>query len=230
MDFVQLFSVLAGECREASPLLSNNRFRFPQVFTDTSFLTDSAHIAPFLYQIGSQASLIHHICITFPSFDHSQPGKIRFYKEHVKNLELVRDTCTSIRTLELFVLPNHGSYALSNSEIAAEAMDLLDIRFKAISSLREITINFEICPEQDPEDDLPKKMDDCGWAVSTTKLPKQVWICDEHGIEFDNEEDYNTYMNDVFLRREEEEEQKLWREEYYRRRHDPYWKNDPDYD
>ena len=56
-------------------------------------------------------------------------------------------------------------------------------------------------------------------------MPKETWICVEHGVEFDNEEDYNTYMSRLYL---EEEEQ--WREEYYRRRHDPYWKNDSDYD
>jgi hypothetical protein len=49
---------------EASPLLySNNRFRFPDIFTSSPSATDSAHIAPFLSQIGSQASLIRHICI-----------------------------------------------------------------------------------------------------------------------------------------------------------------------
>jgi hypothetical protein len=52
---------------EASPLLySNNRFRFPDIFTSTPSATDSAHIAPFLSQIGSQASLIRHICIAVP--------------------------------------------------------------------------------------------------------------------------------------------------------------------
>jgi hypothetical protein len=53
---------------EASPLLySNNRFRFPDIFTSTPSATNSPHIAPFLRQIGSQASLIRHICITFPT-------------------------------------------------------------------------------------------------------------------------------------------------------------------
>jgi hypothetical protein len=31
------------------------------------------------------------------------------------------------------------------------------------------------------------------------------------------------------LQSEQEEEEEWWREEYYRR-HDPYWKNDSDYD
>jgi hypothetical protein len=36
--------------REANPLVySNNRFRFPDIFTSIPSATDSAHIAPFLY-------------------------------------------------------------------------------------------------------------------------------------------------------------------------------------
>jgi hypothetical protein len=219
--------------REAISLLySNNRFRFPQVFTD-SRRTDSAHIAPFLGQIGSRASLIQHICITFPSFDHSQPSTARLHKEHVENLELIRDTCTSIRTLELLVPPDHRSYALGISQIATEATDLLDTHFRTIASLKEININFEVYPGEDLDDDLTKKLRDYGWAVTTTKLPKKIWISNNDRIEFDNEEDCIAYDNEqslLDLKREKEEEEELWREEYYRRRRDPYWKNDSDYD
>ena len=219
---------------EASPLLySNNRFRFPQAVADTSFYTDGAHIAPFLYQIGSQASLVHNICIGFPSFEHPQSGGIKIREEHVKNLELIRDICTSIRTLELFVSPDHNIYALSHSEIAVEAIHLLDTRFKTIPSLKEITVNFEVHPEEDPDDDIRKRMYDRGWAVKITRLPKRVWISDDDRIEFDNKEDCIAYNNEQFRRKEERErerEEELWREEYYRRRDDPYWKNDSDYD
>jgi hypothetical protein len=88
--------------------------------------------------------------------------------------------------------------------------------------------------EEDLSNDLMKKMRDCGWTVEVTKLeiPKKVWICDEDRFEFDNEEDYNAYINEKFvldLQREQEEDER-WREEYYHRRHDPYWKNDWDYD
>jgi hypothetical protein len=64
------------------------------------------------------------------------------------------------------------------------------------------------------------------------EIPKKVWVCDEAGLEFDNEEDYEEYMNHKLLldlQREQEEEEE-WREEDYRRRRDPYWKNDSDYD
>jgi hypothetical protein len=77
------------------------------------------------------------------------------------------------------------------------------------------------------------KMRDHGWTVEVTKLPKKVWISDNDRVEFDNEEDCDAYNHEQLLRewqREQEEEDKQWTEEYYRRRHDPYWKNDSDYD
>ena len=129
-----------------------------------------------------------------------------------------------------------ANYALDDLPIAAEALDLLDTRFKAILSLKEIIVNVHVYGEEDLSDDLMKKMRDCGWTVEVTKLPRKVWICHEAGLEFDNKEYYEEYMNHKLLldlqreQEEEEEEEESWREEYYRRRRDPYWKNDSDYD
>jgi hypothetical protein len=72
---------------------------------------------------------------------------------------------------------------------------LLDTRFKAIPSLKEIIVNFKVYSEEDLRDDPIKKLRDYGWTVKVTKLPKKVWICDEGRLEFDNEEDYNAYMD-----------------------------------
>lgn len=63
---------------EASSLLySNNRFRFPDIFISTPSATNSPHIAPFLRQIGSQASFIRHICITFHQIPRTMRSTIR---------------------------------------------------------------------------------------------------------------------------------------------------------
>lgn len=219
---------------EANALLySDNRFRFPEVFTSTPSATTSAHIAPFLYQIGPQASHIRYISIPFPTFDYPQPDRARLQEAHIKNLELVRDTCTSIKAIELLVSPDCANYALGDWPIAAEALDLLDTHFKNIPSLKEIVINFEVYPEEDPSDDLTKKMHDHGWTVKVTNLPKKKWISIDDQVEFDNEEDCRAYDNEQLLldeqkrKRKEDEE---WLEEYDRRRRDPYWKNDSDYD
>jgi hypothetical protein len=74
---------------EASPLFySNNRSRFPGVFTSTPSAADSAHIAPFLSQIGSEASLIRPIYIAFPTFDDYRRGRARLHEAHIEYLEL----------------------------------------------------------------------------------------------------------------------------------------------
>jgi hypothetical protein len=186
---------------EASPLLySNNRFWFPNIFTSIPSATDSAHIAPFLSQIGSQASLIRHIYIAFSIFDDYRRGRARLHEAHIKNLELIRDTCTSITTLELLLtFPLEcANYALDDSPIAAEALDLLDTRFKAIPSLKEIIANVHVYGEEDLSDNLMKKMRDCGWTVEIIKLPKKVWICHKAGLEFDNKEDYEEYYKEYY--------------------------------
>jgi hypothetical protein len=93
------------------------------------------------------------------------------------------------------------------------------MRLKAIASLKEIVVNVQGYGEEDLSDNLMKKMRDYGWTVKVTKLeiPKK---CDEGRFGFDNEEDFNAYMNDKLLR-EQEEEEEWWREEYYCRRRDP---------
>ncbi|KAL2047868.1 hypothetical protein ABVK25_011277 [Lepraria finkii] len=133
---------------EASPLLySSNCFPFPEVFTTPSAPT-STHIGPFLDQIGSHGRLIRHICIPFPTFDYPQPARAILHEAHIENLELIRDTCAGIRTLELLGPPEHCNYALSHSAIAAEALNLLDTRFKSIPSLEEIIVNLKVYPNE----------------------------------------------------------------------------------
>jgi hypothetical protein len=228
---------------EAIPLLySNNRFQFPEVFGSTRSMPTHAHIAPFLIQIGLQAKLIHYICIPFPTFDYPVPERAGLDEVHVENLELIRKTCTNIKTLELLVPVEHRNYALGNCAIASEALDLLNTRIKAMHSLKEIVVNFEEYTKPDPSDDTSddssddlttKKMRDIGWTIQITWLPKRTWISIDDRAEFDNEEECRVYDNEQLRheqKMEEEREEEEWLEEYYRRRDDPYWKNDSDYD
>lgn len=112
--------------------------------------------------------------------------------------------------MRVLISPDCANYALSDSPIAAKALDFLDTHFKNIPSLKEIIINFEVHPEQDPSDDLTKKMHDCGWTVKVTKLPKKKWISLDDRVEFDNEEDCQAYDNEQFLidERERQREEK----------------------
>lgn len=154
---------------EASPLLySNNYFRFPRLFVDSSFLTGSNDVAQFLCQIGSRANHIRHIHMAFPRFDRPTSGAMRLHDEHVQNLDLLHKVCPNIRSLELFLSPYHGCYGLNHQEVAAEAMDLLSARLELFTSLNEVTINFndfEMYPSKGPDNGLMKKMHDYGWLV-----------------------------------------------------------------
>jgi len=91
---------------------------------------------------------------------------------------------------------------------------LLDTRFKAIPSLKETIVNFQVYGEEDLSHDS-MKMRDRGWTIEDIILLKKVWVCDEGRFELDNEEDYNAYMNEKLLfdlRREQEKEDEWWRE------------------
>jgi hypothetical protein len=121
---------------------------------------------------------------------------------------------------------------LHDSPVAEQALDLLDARFKAIQSLKEVIVNFQVYSEEDLSDGR-MKMRDRGWTIEITKLPPKRWISEDDMVEFDNEEDCDAYDEECRRRewqREQEREDEQWEEEYYRRRHDPYWKNDSDYD
>ena len=186
--------------REANTLLYyNNRFRFPRIFTLPPIETVVTHIAPFLTQIGSQASHIRHICITFPQFASHQPDKPGLHKAEIENMVLVRDTCTSLRTLELLVPQYSQVHVLSDSPIAAEILHLLDTHIKNISSLEEIVINFEACPGEKLSDNLIHKMHEYGWTVKTTEYPRGLWISMDHRAEFANVEDCQAYDNELLL-------------------------------
>ncbi|TVY91115.1 hypothetical protein LAWI1_G004341 [Lachnellula willkommii] len=136
------------------------------------------------------------------------------------------------RRSELLLHLDCMNRALGDLPFADQALDLLDMRFKAILSLKKVIVNFQVYSEEDLSDDRIK-MRDRGWTVEITKLPKKKWISVDDRVEFDNGEECNAY-NEEWHRhewqREQDQEDRLWEEEYYHRRRDPYWKNDSDYD
>ena len=99
--------------REAVTFLySNNRFVFPSIssFDDTipsisSFddIDEVPFIAPFLRQIGANGGLLRHICIEFPSrdeFPYSEEWIL--HNGYGQNLQLIRQSCTDLRTIEIW--------------------------------------------------------------------------------------------------------------------------------
>lgn len=97
----------------------------------------------------------------------------------------------------------YADYKLDSSPIAADALDLLDARFKAISSLKEVIVNVHVYDYEGLSDDLRKKMRDCGWTIKVTKLEES-----EYDLEEDEYADYQYYLE---MKREQELEDEAWR-------------------
>jgi hypothetical protein len=64
------------------------------------------------------------------------------------------------------------------SQLVAKALELLDTRFKEISSLKEIIVYIP-CTE-DPSDDLKQAMRDCGWVA-------EIVLYEDDDVEEDEE-------------------------------------------
>jgi hypothetical protein len=81
---------------------------------------------------------------------------------YIKNPKLVRDIYISITTLKILLsnLLKYANYALDDSPIVIKTLNLLDTRFKAIPSLKEIIINIHVYGEEDLSDNLIKKIRD----------------------------------------------------------------------
>jgi hypothetical protein len=139
--------------REASPLLySGNCFGF----TD---LLPSRRFASFLSQTGQNASFLRHIYIDFPLYNYQRPT---FQEDSMKMLELIRDNCTGIAILETLL----NKWPLECYKDVA--LELLDTRFKAIPSLKEVIV--QVHTYIDIRDDSLKRMRNYGWTIKVTKL------------------------------------------------------------
>lgn len=68
--------------------------------------------------------------------DYTQLASAMHHGAHIKNLGLIRDTCTGIQTPELLISPEDFDYALNDDVTTAKATNLLDMRFKNIPSLK----------------------------------------------------------------------------------------------
>ncbi|KAF3917563.1 hypothetical protein AA313_de0202744 [Arthrobotrys entomopaga] len=161
---------------EASPLLySDNSFWFPEVFDSMPSASMHAHIAPFLTQIGVQARLLRHICIPFPASTYPIVANTDLHPAHTRVIELLRQTCTNIETLELFVPDEHGIYELqhSPSALAIERLNIINTHLRTIRSLKSIIVNLEQYPESEPSDDLTKILKEMGWKYYGYKASQE---------------------------------------------------------
>ncbi|KAH8600236.1 hypothetical protein B0O99DRAFT_590614 [Bisporella sp. PMI_857] len=175
--------------REAAPLLySMNSFMVGESVASYTYEPPRAILASFLDRIGSQnAGFLRRICIAFPSFDGYYTGNVALQGDSILALELIRDKCINLATLETSLetttVVERSLDSLNNPRAAAEALALVDACFKEISSLEELVVNvYDDAPSLDLRDEMRGR----GWTVKVTEREEL-----ESVGEFDSYDDYN---------------------------------------
>lgn len=165
--------------REATSLLyTHNRFNFTGC--------DPALVPSFFDKIGREnAKHIRHIRINFPKFLYLDPGDVTLDDESNRILEKIQSCCANLSTLTTSVNSTNAlERKLDNLDcpkIGAEALKLVDTRFKAISSLQKIIV--EVCKDG-PSDHIRRKMESHGWTISTIEYVEE-YDCDNSSSDFE---------------------------------------------
>jgi hypothetical protein len=194
---------------EASPLLySRNRFEFTDLAPTRRLSTKSSALTSFFSQTGDKnTSFIRHLCIDFPTFSDYRPGTAALNDDSIKTLELIREKCTNIAILETSLRDIWPFESYKTSGL----LELLDARFKAILSLKEVIV--PISSYKVPSNDLKKKMRDCGWTVNVTILVESEESEDDLD---DVDADVDNYIAMLEAESEEEMDKDFLEEQIYR--------------
>ncbi|KAF2440433.1 hypothetical protein P171DRAFT_435226 [Karstenula rhodostoma CBS 690.94] len=99
----------------------------------------------FLDCIGAaNADSLSHLSINFPVTEsiHGQPGRVELREDSLQTLQLLRDSCTNLSTLETLVHSKNSDVFKTTDDSLQEALSLIDARFKGIPSLRKIVVRF----------------------------------------------------------------------------------------
>ena len=91
---------------------------------------DCTAVKSFLNVIGRQ-----NTSIDFPTITDYRPGTARFHGDSIRTLELIRENCMSLAYSRhhSMIIPL-GAYMRTPVMIADAALELIDARFKEISS------------------------------------------------------------------------------------------------
>ncbi|KAB5558661.1 hypothetical protein GE09DRAFT_121696 [Coniochaeta sp. 2T2.1] len=163
---------------EASPVLySQNTFRFPNLLKNIAS-KDIIHTSVFLSQVGSNASLVRHIILPCPPnvVERDSSGFYRLPAGYVKNLEVIRNSCARLNTLQL-TMPMYVNIVFAEWPIAANLLDLLAPHLKDILSLETVIIDLLLFDKiRNPNVDvkrgpLLKNIRERGWTVQITYAP-----------------------------------------------------------
>ncbi|CAH0016458.1 unnamed protein product [Clonostachys rhizophaga] len=131
--------------------------------------TQTGLLCNFLGGIGpANASLITHLAISFPAMDRvdDREGEFALRGDSLRALELLREQCTRLKTLELQVHRQNSSILTEekdcDSGFARGALPWIDQQLKAISSLERVIVEVY---EKALMPSVESVMQDLGWIV-----------------------------------------------------------------
>ncbi|KAL2211079.1 hypothetical protein CC79DRAFT_1331447 [Sarocladium strictum] len=185
-----LFRVCKAIHHEATSLLySRNRFDFT--------VADPEKLTLFFEKIGSRnAGCVRDILIRFPEFHNLEPGNVTLDEGSISMLMTLQSSCANLSKvatcLQSTVAMENRLDNLDNFNTATEALELVNIHFKAIPSIREIVLHVY---EDGTGVQLRQRMTEYNWELSTTPyLSDEVyeyWGRDFSDDDYDNDYGYD---------------------------------------
>lgn len=176
----------AFHCEASAMLYAQNRFDFDSEIRGT--------VAQFLGQIGqANAGSMQHIIIEFPRFQNLKSGDVSLDDDGFGILTDIQNSCINLSTLTTSLYSTNAMElqldSLDNPKAAAEALELVNTHFRAISSLQEIIVKVY---QDGPSDYLRKKMESHAWTISTTEHVEE-----EQSEEMFNDFEFDRYGSDA---------------------------------
>ncbi|CAG9986424.1 unnamed protein product [Clonostachys byssicola] len=169
--------------REATRILyAENLFQFPDAYCFRqpegdcfTFYSAVPYLTPFLQQIGVNARFLRHISFNFPkSFASRRPPVLQ--AAFIRVLELLKETCTDLRTVEIKSETPNGLLPLENIEQAGQMLQTLhDGGLKDIPSLEKVILVHPDHPKQEQVsascEALRQYAPSIKWTVQRKKTP-----------------------------------------------------------
>jgi hypothetical protein len=123
----------------------------------------------FITSIGPvNAGFLPRLRISFPATEraHDQSGEIRLREDALQNLQLLRNECTGLKTLETLVYDKSSTYLLTessdNTQSARDVLVRINAELKGIASLYKIIVRF--CNDS-PTPWIRGCLEELGWIV-----------------------------------------------------------------
>jgi hypothetical protein len=109
--------------------------------------------------------------INFPYFYYNGTDKANLDRNAINVLELIRNTCTSLSTLELFSLCGPLlNNVCGNEQVSVEALDVVDTPIMAIPSPKQVSVSIHIWSKEYISDSVVNRMGDYGWTVGIKEI------------------------------------------------------------